>query len=274
MSKFFLAISLSLIPALLHAADDDSVRKEYAKFTGTWRFAAIEAEGKRVPEKNFKDARLVIEGEHFTAKESSGTFTGTFKVDVAKKPKQIDVTFAEGPDKGKTALGIYELDGETYKVCMGYVGKGRPTAFESRPGSGHVLEVLKRENAPTEGDAAKKELAKLQGTWQLLSAETDGKKLPEEQVKQIRVVIKDEKHTVYFGEKVVAEGVAFKVDPTRSPKEVEDTLRDGRKIRGIYELDGDTLRSCVAPPDKDRPTEFAGGKGSGSTLRVFRRVKP
>jgi uncharacterized protein (TIGR03067 family) len=156
---------------------------------------------------------------------------------------------------------------------MGYVGKGRPTTFESKPGSGHVLEVLKRENAPTEGDAAKRELAKLQGTWQLVSAETDGKKLPGEQVKQIRVVIKDEKHTVYFGEKVVAEGVAFRVDPTKNPKEVENSLPDGRKILGIYELDGDTLRSCVAPPDKERPTEFTGRKGSGYTLRVFRRAK-
>ena len=39
-------------------------------------------------------------------------------------------------------------------------------------------------------DAAKKELEKFQGTWQLVSAETDGKVAPEEQVKQTRVVIK------------------------------------------------------------------------------------
>jgi uncharacterized protein (TIGR03067 family) len=274
MKSLLLAISLSLVPALLHAAEDDAARKEYAKFTGTWRFASIEAQGQQLPERFFKDSRLVIDGEHFTLKEGNVSYKGSFKVDVTKKPKQIDVTFTEGPEKGKTARGIYELDGDTYKVCMGSVGKGRPTAFESKPGSGHVLEILKREKAPSEGDAAKKELAKLGGTWQLVSAETDGKKLPEEQVKQIRVVIKAGKHTVYFGETVVAEGVAFRIDPTKSPKEVEDTLQDGRKIRGIYELDGDTLRSCVAAPDKERPTEFTGKKGSGYTLRVFKRAKP
>ncbi len=119
----------------------------------------------------------------------------------------------------------------------------------------------------------KEEMARLEGTWQLVSAETDGKKLPEEQAKQIRVVIKGGKHTVYFGEKAVVEGVAFKIDPAKRPKQVEDTLQDGRKVRGIYELDGDTLRSCVAAPDKDRPTEFTGRAGSGYTLRTFRRVK-
>jgi hypothetical protein len=45
-------------------------------------------------------------------------------------------------------------------------------------------------------DAVKKELARLQGTWQLVSAETDGKQTPEEQVAKIRVVIKDSKHSV------------------------------------------------------------------------------
>jgi uncharacterized protein (TIGR03067 family) len=118
-----------------------------------------------------------------------------------------------------------------------------------------------------------KELSLLEGTWQLVSAETDGKKLAEEQVKKIRVVIKAGKHTVHIGDKVAAKEVSFRVDPTTKPKQVEDTLTDGRKIKGIYELDGDTLRSCVAPIGKDRPRELSGKKGTGNTLRVFKRVK-
>src|SRR5947209_4641319 len=63
--------------------------------------------------------------------------------------------------------------------------------------------------ADSKEDAVKKELARLQGTWQLVSAETDGKKLPEEQAAKVRVVIKDSKHTVYFGDQTVAKEVAF-----------------------------------------------------------------
>jgi uncharacterized protein (TIGR03067 family) len=126
---------------------------------------------------------------------------------------------------------------------------------------------------PAADAGPQEEMARLDGAWQLVSAETDGKKLPDGQAKQIRVVIKGGKHTVYFGDKAIAEGVPFKIDPSKKPKQVEDTLPDGWKIRGVYELDGDTLRSCVAAPDKERPTEFTGKAGSGCTLRVFRRVK-
>jgi hypothetical protein len=44
--------------------------------------------------------------------------------------------------------------------------------------------------------------------------------------------------------------------------------------KGIYELNGDTLKSCVASPGKERPTEFSAKAGSGHTLRVFKCVKP
>jgi hypothetical protein len=64
------------------------------------------------------------------------------------------------------------------------------------------------------------------------------------------------------------------VDVTRTPNETTDTLPDGKEIKGIDKLDGDTLTSCVALPGKDRPTEFASKPGTGQTLRIFERVKP
>ena len=122
-------------------------------------------------------------------------------------------------------------------------------------------------------EAVKKEMDRFQGTWQLVSAESDGKKLPDEQAKKIQVVIKGNKHTVSFDGKAIAKEIPFKIDPTTTPKSVEDQLPDGGVIRGIYELDGDTLKSCVAAVGKDRPKEFTGKAGSGQTLRVFKRVK-
>jgi uncharacterized protein (TIGR03067 family) len=132
--------------------------------------------------------------------------------------------------------------------------------------------VLLGADAPKD-DAAKKELEKFQGTWQLVSAEKDGKKAPEEQVKQTRVAIKGAKHTVYFGDKAVVHEIPFTIDPTTTPKSAEDKLPDGQTIKSIYQLDGDTLRSCAAAPGKERPTEFSAKEGSGQTLRVFKRVK-
>jgi hypothetical protein len=39
--------------------------------------------------------------------------------------------------------------------------------------------------------------------------------------------------------------IPFVVDVTRTPNETTDTLPDGKKIKGIDKLDGDTLTSCV-----------------------------
>jgi uncharacterized protein (TIGR03067 family) len=129
---------------------DAATKKELARFAGTWLFASLEVEGKMLPPAAFKGSKLILEGSHFVAVEGGEKSQGSFKVDVSKSPKLLDVTFETGPAKGQTLLGIYELTDDTYKVCIGMPGKTRPTAFVSKPGTGHVLEVLHKETKPKE----------------------------------------------------------------------------------------------------------------------------
>ncbi|MCI0681000.1 MAG: hypothetical protein L0Y71_02755 [Gemmataceae bacterium] len=42
--------------------------------------------------------------------------------------------------------------------------------------------------------------------------------------------------------------------------------------RAIFEIVGDKLRYCVAPPGRPRPTEFATYPGDGLTLVVLKRA--
>lgn len=121
------------------------------------------------------------------------------------------------------------------------------------------------------------ERARFRGTWQLVSAVSDGVKTPDDVAAKVRVVIAGSKHSVYLGDKVLAHDVGWEIDPTTEPRSTTDTINDGpdkgKRIRGIYRLEGDTLTSCVGPIDGPRPVEFAAKAGSGQTLRVFRRVK-
>jgi uncharacterized protein (TIGR03067 family) len=132
--------------------------------------------------------------------------------------------------------------------------------------------------AAQEGQAIKDELARIEGTWQLVYAETDGKTAPTEKIRPVRVEIKGSSHSVYFGDKQVVHDVSFTLDPTATPRTIDDTVNEGpdkgKQIHGIYELEGDTLASCVAKAGQERPKKFSTTPGSGHTFRVFKRVRP
>ncbi len=143
-------VVLLLAAGLSLAADDrkaDPVDKEYARFEGTWQVVSLDVEGMKVPAEAIKEARLTIKGKEFTMKDAVATYKGTFVIDPGKKEKTIDMTFTDGPEKGNTSYGIYELDGDDLKICLTLTGKERPTEFAAKPKSGHGFEVLKREKA-------------------------------------------------------------------------------------------------------------------------------
>ena len=64
----------------------------------------------------------------------------------AKDPKELDITPSDGPDKDKVASGIFRIEKGELHLCLGRPGQGnRPTAFESKEGSEHMVVTLKRE---------------------------------------------------------------------------------------------------------------------------------
>jgi uncharacterized protein (TIGR03067 family) len=122
-----------------------AVEAEFRRFEGTWSYASATVEGEPVPIEELKKQRLTLSGNRFTLTMPDATHRGTYTVDPTVTPKTIDVTFSEGPQAGRLGRGIYELGGDTCKVCMARETRPRPTEFASRLSSGLVLEVLKRE---------------------------------------------------------------------------------------------------------------------------------
>jgi uncharacterized protein (TIGR03067 family) len=143
-----LSIALvTLTVGTLIAADAEDAKKDLDKLQGTWALVSGERDGKKFTEEEVKKTKLFIKGDTFRIPESSVATSddGTIKIDPSKKPKEMNATTGSGPDKGKIWQGIYKLRGDRYKVCFAPPGKDRPTEFSSKAGSGHLLQLWKRE---------------------------------------------------------------------------------------------------------------------------------
>jgi uncharacterized protein (TIGR03067 family) len=123
-------------------------------------------------------------------------------------------------------------------------------------------------------DAVKKDLQKLEGTWQLVSQVADGKEMPAEDAKKVTVTIDpDGRWQVMKEGKLVLLGTV-KLDPAKDPKAADWTVTaEGKEqvARGIYEVDADTFKHCYS--QGDRPTKFESKEGSKVTYAVFKRAK-
>jgi uncharacterized protein (TIGR03067 family) len=147
MSMTVLALTLSA--ALAAPADDkkadDATKAEMKKMEGTWTIEKVVRPGESPPAEELKQLKLEIKGDTRVVKRGDEVIVkSTFKIDPKASPKAIDLTVTEGPDeiKGKTMYGIYELDGDTFKVCLALEGKDRPNKMEG--GEGAVLQEFKR----------------------------------------------------------------------------------------------------------------------------------
>jgi uncharacterized protein (TIGR03067 family) len=134
---------------------------------------------------------------------------------------------------------------------------------------------------PPGEDAAAKDLAKLQGKWKLVEMDHDGtvRKFDDGYV----IVIEKEFELWYDAEGKLALKHSLKLDPSKSPKEMDATTvynrlfpnDKGTTYRAICRLESDELKIAlpISPP-RERPTEFTTKKGSRFTVDTLKRVKP
>jgi uncharacterized protein (TIGR03067 family) len=129
---------LVLVAGLLAApAAKDEAAKD--KIEGTWVVVSATRDGKTNDE--IKDDKVTFKDGTIAIKSKNKDETATYKVDGAKKPKEIDITH-EG---GKVLLGIYSVEGDKLKVCLCMSEGKRPTEFSAKEGSECMLVELKRE---------------------------------------------------------------------------------------------------------------------------------
>jgi uncharacterized protein (TIGR03067 family) len=132
-----LALVFTIFVTGLSFAADDAGKKELEKLQGTWKVVKAIKDGRAQPEDAVKKMKVSIAGDKLTVDRE----TTPFVIDPSKKPATIDITV----DKKLTLQGIYELDKDTLKICVGLEGVKRPADFKAGENSGCSLLVLERE---------------------------------------------------------------------------------------------------------------------------------
>jgi uncharacterized protein (TIGR03067 family) len=142
----------AIVAALLFlgaAGVHDLAKEEMAKLEGEWSMVSGEASGMPMPAEMVATGKRVAKaGEVAITFDGQLYFKAKFTIDPSKTPKTINYSMTEGPTKGKTHLGIYELDGDTVKFCFAAPGKPRPNDFTADQGSERTLSIWKREKKP------------------------------------------------------------------------------------------------------------------------------
>jgi uncharacterized protein (TIGR03067 family) len=279
-------------PGLAHHVD------RLRNLEGTWAFRTLEIDGQAMPASMLASSRLLFDGDRFRMESPEANYEGIFTIDVEHSPHRIDIDFVEGPEAGNRSEGLFELDGDRLKICLGLVGSTRPERFETKPGSGHALEELERveharpagvdggtvsapppapEIATDPGDfdgPLTPILEKLQGEWTPVSLITSGAPLQESYLSfGSRTHAGNETKVVFGGQTMLHAKVRF--NETATPVEVDYLNLNGRGkgslTLGLFRWEGEDAVFCMAAAGKPRASDFGCDSGSGRTFSRWRR---
>ncbi|HEY1859629.1 MAG TPA: sigma-70 family RNA polymerase sigma factor, partial [Gemmataceae bacterium] len=138
-------------------AKADPVKEELKMLEGTWKYVSAEMRGQAKPEDEIKGLTVVIKGDSVVVENDGKSIGGKGKItiDPTKKPKTMDLVITgnnpDEPEAKQTYLSIYELDGDTLRICLGIE---RPEEFKMTAETGNTeFTVLKRaKRAPKDGE--------------------------------------------------------------------------------------------------------------------------
>ena len=112
----------------------------YLSYSADGRMFAIAVKQDRPP----PVSTMATNDEKLGLFDSMLAYAGTYTIDADSKPKSMTITGTEGPNHGKTFPAIYELKGDTLRICYDLSGAKRPTEFKSVAGTKLYLVTYSR----------------------------------------------------------------------------------------------------------------------------------
>lgn len=152
----------------------------------------------------------------------------------------------------------------------------RPSRTRTASRSQEVIPTADRR--PTEAEL-RRERDLLGGNWRIDSIEDNGERLAADMVREkvaedglVRIGVRGMSITSPRDER--KQLWAYRIDPTRTPRQMDITTQFDTVLRGIYTFEGDRLLICVAKSEEaPRPTAFEAPQGSKQMLYRLRMIK-
>ncbi len=143
--KFVLWLCMACVVVLTSAiavatGDDDAKLLQ-----GKWSPVKAELAGQPMPDEVLKTISLKIDDGKYEVFVGDEPDRGTCTSDSTTTPKSMTITGTDGPNKGKTFEAIYEISGDTLRVCYDLSGEKRPTEFKTVAGTQMYLVTYKRQ---------------------------------------------------------------------------------------------------------------------------------
>ena len=127
---FLMGLVLAISLRAAAAADTDA-----KTIQGHWKPVAGELSGHPMAETVLQTISMKLEKGKYEVIADGRPDKGTYTLDASTKPKGMTVTGTEGPNLGKVFPCIYELKGDTLRICYDLSGAKRPAEFKSLTGT-------------------------------------------------------------------------------------------------------------------------------------------
>jgi uncharacterized protein (TIGR03067 family) len=136
-----LIVAVLLIGAEPPRRDDAIASDDQEAMQGRWKIVKAMRGNNEMPAAERDGIKLTIKDNKFEIAENGHNDTAEFKLDPSMNPRTINLR----PQGQPETLGIYEIDGDSMKICFARDGGKRPTKFDSPRDTDITLLILKRE---------------------------------------------------------------------------------------------------------------------------------
>jgi uncharacterized protein (TIGR03067 family) len=140
--KLPLYLGFLLLVALSGFASDPTGSTK--SLQGNWVPVKAELGGKPMPDAVLKTISLKLDEGTYEVFVGDKPDRGTYTVDATTSPGSMTITGTDGPNQGKTFPAIYELKGDTLRICYELSGKKQPAEFKSLPATKLYLVTYQR----------------------------------------------------------------------------------------------------------------------------------